>query len=67
MREQPVYLSGAEVARRLGFASRAAVYNAWMRGRIRAAAMIGDRPVFDEAAVAEWRANRYKRMMGARP
>ena len=53
-RETPVYMSATRVAESLGL-FRTAVYNAYQRGAIKAAAFVDETPVFDEQSVLEWR------------
>lgn len=59
MTEPPVYLSAADVARRLGM-DRGAVYNAVARGTLIPAAYAGERGLFDDAAIDAWQNRRNK-------
>lgn len=61
----PVYVSGSRAAKALGLA-RSAVYNAYERGAIKAAAFVDDVPVFTEKEIVEWRARRYEQRSPAK-
>ena len=47
----PVYLTAADASRRLGFANRNGINNAWQRGTITPAAYAGKVPLFTEEEV----------------